>query len=971
MLTPANTTADLWQLPLSKGVRRRLASLNDSRQRYPNQKMALAQRLLSHALDTKRGLYVPLGSHPYLRARLTEDFGSVPDSISADEGTPLCFFGNPLLLPQGPGRDDFDIEKVERPILRATNAGFVVVTIEHDCKERDQFEQICDWAKPNGMFKAVDTELRNYRDYAGYSIVLSGSRSLHFHFVFSTQHLASAPYDHSNYERWESRHVHAAIMSNAYEIYWNALNEIIDRTLTSSVPADRSGQSYIQLKRMPWGIRKLDEGSDILGLPAGTLVPQLVLDEKLRNGRSPKSSGTFLVSPEFSAPDYVKARKHRVAARSEAGDISAGPEMVNLFAEMCQVEWNAPFPKPVSMVMKRGEWVIHFQNHHADINPSTVARGNHTTLLLQGQSAPNGIFRLPNELTANEIGDHLARRFGIIPNLPAPSIEAHFPSDLSYLERLKAQAGQTFKQMYEESAARNFPHPSSCPVLELEGIYRQKLWRTLSNAMFFPGDVICTSGEGIGKTTALFTIMQHAALDTAVLHDDERVRFYVFAFRSRMQADEKAKEYASQARRAFVLKPFWGYYEDACVKCGVRSMRDDFVERSDVLSVLRQIAYAQPTVYEELECVRKALWRAEDGTSLFSGTTVLFTTHATVTAWHRTHLNRIWHHPRFDPQMEPDKLDALREEFLFQKVVFDEPEWDEFAHILTEGLYKHLSIRSRWVWQNLSIRERRESFCEMKKSDPALSSIDFDDYSELRFLDLADFDRVKVDYGSQPFGRENSVKAIYRSQDGRSYYFGSKRWLTLATISWVFLTTESFTTEAIAALYKSKLNRPLLRLDLDNLPGVYPVDVPVVKDKHANAQGIQKLATEILAYNNRNVVIADRLGGLRGERARTFQGMKGYSGWSEENVFVVLTYIHPEVYGRLNAVGRWLELDETIAKYYAAQLSQAVGRNTGFRKRPGTKTVVVASARLLRLIQTKLARFAPRVRLQLTTEKHW
>ena len=321
--------------------------------------------------------------------------------------------------------------------------------------------------------------------------------------------------------------------------------------------------------------------------------------------------------------------------------------------------------------------------------------------------------------------------------------------------------------------------------------------------------------------------------------------------------------------------------------------------------------------------------------------------------------------------MDPDRLDELRSELLFEKVVFDEPEWDDFAHIISDEMYRHLSAQSRWNWQKLLVRERKERFYELKKVLPALSGIDFDDYSELRFLELATFEQVKVDYAAQPFGKENSTRAIYISQDGRSYYFAAKRWPKADMTSWIFLTTESFTTEAIAAFYKSKLDRPLLRLTLDNLPGVYPVDVPVVKNKNANAQGIQKLSTEILASNTQNIVIADRLGSLKGERARTFQGMKGYNGWSENNVFIVLTHIHPEVYGRLNAVGQWLQMDETIAKYYAAQLSQAVGRNTGFRKQSGTKTVVVASAGLFRLIQTKLARFAPRVRLQLSSDKYW
>lgn len=489
--------------------------------------------------------------------------------------------------------------------------------------------------------------------------------------------------------------------------------------------------------------------------------------------------------------------------------------MVDELAMMCKAAWGELSPKPTSMEMKRGEWVIHFRNHPADIHSSTVARGDYSTLLVQGQNAPLGSFSLPGDLAANEIGDHLARRFGIIPNLPSPSVQAPSASDLPYFGRLKAEAGKAFKEMYENSVTRTFPHISSCPIPELQSIYRQKLWRYLNNALFFKGDIICTSGEGIGKTTALFDLMHHAALDTAMLHDDRKVRFFVFAFRSRAQAEEKALEYGGETRRAFVLKPFWAYYEEACARCGVHSLRDDFEERGNVLSVLRQIAYRQPNVYDELERARKALWLASDGTSLFTGTTVLFTTHSTATSWYRTHLNWVWHHPRFDPQMEPDKLDEVRAELLFEKVVFDEPEWDEFAHIVSEGMHRHLSVYTRWNWQKLSVRERKESFYRMKTEEPALSNINFDDYSELRFVELAQFEQVQVDFASQPFGRENSSKAIYISQDGRSYYFAAERWPAADTTSWIFLTTESFTSEAIAALYKLKLNRPLLQLTLD------------------------------------------------------------------------------------------------------------------------------------------------------------
>ena len=229
---------------------------------------------------------MPLTSHPFLKAKLTEDFASVPTSIRADVGTTLCFFGNPLLLPDNFDDPHFDCGKAIQPILRATNAGFVVVTVEYDCQSRDQFEQMIEWLDSTGKFKEVDKKLTAYRDYSGFCVVLSGNKSLHFHFTFNTRHLTEAPYDQAWELRSRSHHSQAAVMSNIHQIYWNTVAEVMNETLAPPIAADRSMEAYTQFKRMPWGIRRLEERSDILDLPAGSLVPQLVLAERIRTDRS-------------------------------------------------------------------------------------------------------------------------------------------------------------------------------------------------------------------------------------------------------------------------------------------------------------------------------------------------------------------------------------------------------------------------------------------------------------------------------------------------------------------------------------------------------------------------------------------------------------------------------------------------------------------------------------------------------------
>ncbi len=354
------------KLPLSGALRHQLASIDKSRQQSPCQKMALAGKLLANAVDRTRGIYLPLSSHLYLPAKLTENFEELPHRITADVGTSLSFFGNALLLPPGYDAPSFDVDQALAPTLRATNAGSVFVSIEHDCQNIDQFEEIASCTASTGSFKEVNSELRKYKDYNGYSIVFSGSRSFHFHFVFDTRHLIKAPFDAVADERWLHRDDQSAIMENVHQTYWDQANELM-HSLGPSFVADLKMRSYTQFKRMPWGMRKLDKPSAILGLPRGTVVPQLVLLEKIRNKRSSKGSNSFLVPSDYST--LSRPSRYR-SARTGSGQAAAvGPEIINELALMCQAEWASEYPKPASMKQEKGEWIIHFQNHAADKIP--------------------------------------------------------------------------------------------------------------------------------------------------------------------------------------------------------------------------------------------------------------------------------------------------------------------------------------------------------------------------------------------------------------------------------------------------------------------------------------------------------------------------------------------------------------------------------------------------------------------------
>ena len=248
--------------------------------------------------------------------------------------------------------------------------------------------------------------------------------------------------------------------------------------------------------------------------------------------------------------------------------------------------------------------------------------------------------------------------------------------------------------------------------------------------------------------------------------------------------------------------------------------------------------------------------------------------------------------------------------------------------------------------------------------------MEFEEYSSLRYLDPASLQEVKVDFDYAPFGRENSAQSIYREWHGKSFYLGCKAW-PFSSINWTFLTTERWVTEIVSAVYGKQQKKPLMRLDLDNLAGVFPVHVPVSINSSARAKDVQTLTQEILNSNADAAVIADGLDWLKGDRAKSYLGMKGHNGFSQKDVYSIVTFMAPEVYARLNVMGQWIGQRDPVAQHYMAQISQAVGRKTAFRQKAGTKAVIIASGGLLRLIRSDLERLNGRVILHPSPERFW
>jgi hypothetical protein len=523
----------------------------------------------------------------------------------------------------------------------------------------------------------------------------------------------------------------------------------------------------------------------------------------------------------------------------------------------------------------------------------------------------------------------------------------------------------------EEGVRARFPEPiNDVSTDELQARYREKLREVVSTARDFK-DYIILSGEGIGKTTAHFNILGDEALDAAMSSRDDVQRFSCFAFRSSAQAVQKAQEYLSRPnsnhRHAVHIQSFWQIYKDCCGAEDVRPIpKSKFADHS-INAVLRRIRDEQPSVFARLEAKRKAIWPRFD-----AGSTMLFTSHGTAMSWHVSRITRTWYHPDFQPFDDSQDHDMLRRQFVLATVIIDEPEIDEMLHFMSKPFYDHLCNQQLELpnWRNLDRYKREMHFQLAKDQIPeADRDIEFETYDELMRLNLATLAEIKVDYDAIPFGHDRTSTGIYRAEHGKTFYIGEKDWPFASQTRWGFLTTERLVTDVIAKIYE-KRHKHFLRVDADNLTGVYPLRVPLHYDTRASSRHVTELAKEIVDSNSQARVISDGVDKGVGN-VLTFQRMKGSNDLAGNDIYVIVTPLAPEQYARLNVIGQWLGIPDIIALHYQGIINQAVGRNTGFRQQEGTKTVVVTSLRMREIVPEAVNQLSPRVLLYQVREKPW
>ena len=138
-------------------------------------------------------------------------------------------------------------------------------------------------------------------------------------------------------------------------------------------------------------------------------------------------------------------------------------------------------------------------------------------------------------------------------------------------------------------------------------------------------------------------------------------------------------------------------------------------------------------------------------------------THKAAQLWPIEQFTRAWHHPEFDPDSDADQHRRLAKRLKLSRVVFDDPEPDDFVHISAgaAGPVDLAVIRSvSRIGETNRVGNRLHIYRSLRDEHPAKSGRDFEYFDEFMRLDLAKLEPIQVDFDAIPFGHDNGPRNV-------------------------------------------------------------------------------------------------------------------------------------------------------------------------------------------------------------------
>jgi hypothetical protein len=738
------------------------------------------------------------------------------------------FFCNPLRFADyvGDGDRERPLYAGTPPNERVVNGRVYVHTVEFDPVSKDDpaivkafLSEQFGWCLSRGK-KETDSilgdiyrELAAFHDFRGLEFVWSGNKSCHLHALFDLAHLASSRFAGSSELSADPRlpDVPDEALRAGLSSVWSKLVEIVARHTSVTIDADTHLKNPEQFRRTPWGQRSASQGN-VLGIPEGEKIPQIVLWSKMR--AAPRRSERLW----FNHPAaFVEAQRTHRTSRPRLRPTRALPDtmredFLQHLAGLCLTMWGNPtdHPRPAMIEDSPDGVRIKFFNNAADQQPGSVMDGDRNRLLIHSRTpeVSRRSYMLP--LTANQLVGFFAEHGHL--SLKKVSQQRSRWMENAFLEMLEG----TF------DPCNGMPgFAGKLPAIPPDSDAAQKL---LGKLITQAGDAtrlnVILSQEGVGKSTAF--------LDYLVTETNPREGYLAFATISYDQAEQKCAEFnerfAGRGYCGHVLRSFQHYY-DRLAGLKPLSVRD--VARLGYGNLSEAVYACGGQIVDELERVKDEFWGTIDASKAIP---IFFTVHGVVQEWYRDRGTRMWAHPRFREftdekranrdasrhgqveDFDPDTLGRkLYDDLHIQRVIYDEVSMDALwwrhpaeAVEWCRGLENHALEVMGKEWSGLTLADKLDMFDQYARAVSLPSSLmaearDLNQRTDSFFraareiieIGYEDGDLKVVDTSLEPFGSMNTAKGSeFERINGARFYTKTKDWYHHNKYHLTMLTTE-------------------------------------------------------------------------------------------------------------------------------------------------------------------------------------
>lgn len=842
----------------------------------------------------------------------------------------FSYFTNPLL--------DVDEDDALRSHINARVVvnPFVTLTLEFDKADIGFFETQLSWfrgRRRESLIERFESLLRStYHDCRGVTANVSGNKSIHFHFTFSTDHLTMRDWPIDGYHR-----------------AWVRLENEFIQFLGLQFRSDQSLRNAGHFRRLPAGTRVLDK-ENIFGMPIGSRVPQAILYDQahVRAGRG--SSMPFLRDVDFATP-VDEAVIQRAASKVNPTMIAPTTDQQSYIEKRMRDYYpENSYPEFAGFRTVRGEFRAYFTNHAGDGHAESYMTEAFNRVNIQGNDPLSlGQHQKALPKTFGEMMDQWKHEHAMLtgnitmtrlPDLPFGRQRTAMESEFAFAAKSHASATEALTK-----------------IMKAEAVTFDQARCTLISAP-----------EGISKTRSLIEHCRYVMAPAKLSTDCVKAPVIMFAFASYEAAEEKMAEFAKyeedNRNKTFglvpvLIKSFSRLYEDWTKETQTRAIDMKYAEHRNYKTVSAAIQAEQPQAIEYMRAYYENERRAVDDSAnaIRRAYPVYFTVHAVAHNWQQSSRTRLM----FSKAWWGGNMSLAREETRISLLIHDEVAPSDLVYAMPKPVIDYVkAMVAEHGWNTKgddTLNYAAFTLYTSKHAAPMLSGLALKFHDANRVANTVFTDTATINHSGEYENKDINGQDIYHARVGNEWGYKALEWHQDQRT--ILLTTEAVST-AVARWCGNidvvELDTPRLKRD--------PVKAHVT---HVSAQTIPERIEEFWQDNGKLLTVSNKAAHL--DNTKTHHAAKGsnaYMGTAMLSTALMMSPDQWEQYEFYNAItGR----NNLVRLRHIDEFNQTAGRNLGFRHRGNAEHHLIISRRLYKALQGEPLEVARYEMIEQTTAK--